>query len=124
MALEQAMATTSTRRDLLRAGACIAGGGLFSGLLGASRARAASLQVPTVDRLTTTVVVDSSFDQFARPAQLPGVSIESGRRVSDYRRTLHNEWGLSLWLESQAAGSKRTMLLDYGYTPEVLANNL
>jgi 7,8-dihydropterin-6-yl-methyl-4-(beta-D-ribofuranosyl)aminobenzene 5'-phosphate synthase len=44
--------------------------------------------------------------------------------VPDYRRSLHNEWGLSLWLESQGPGGARTMMLDYGYTPEVLANNL
>jgi 7,8-dihydropterin-6-yl-methyl-4-(beta-D-ribofuranosyl)aminobenzene 5'-phosphate synthase len=42
----------------------------------------------------------------------------------DYRRSLHNEWGLSLWLESQIAEQQRTMLLDYGYTPGVLANNM
>jgi 7,8-dihydropterin-6-yl-methyl-4-(beta-D-ribofuranosyl)aminobenzene 5'-phosphate synthase len=114
----------STRRDFLRAGAYLGGASAFAGLLPASSVQAAALQVPVVDKLSMTVVVDSAFDAFQRPAQAQGVRVESGRRLPDFRRSLHNEWGLSLWLESQLADASRTMLLDYGYTPEVLANNM
>jgi 7,8-dihydropterin-6-yl-methyl-4-(beta-D-ribofuranosyl)aminobenzene 5'-phosphate synthase len=114
----------STRRDFLRAGAYWGGAGALAGLLPAAGARAAPMQVPAVDKLSITVVVDSAFDAFQRPTQVHGVRVESGRRLPDFRRSLHNEWGLSLWLESQLADASRTMLLDYGYTPEVLANNM
>jgi 7,8-dihydropterin-6-yl-methyl-4-(beta-D-ribofuranosyl)aminobenzene 5'-phosphate synthase len=107
-----------TRRDLLRAAT-----GLGAVLLGAA-GRAAPLQVPVVDKLAITVVVDGSFDLFLRPAESHGVVVQPMRRLADYRRSIHNEWGLSLWLESQAAAAQRVLMLDYGYTPEVLANNL
>jgi 7,8-dihydropterin-6-yl-methyl-4-(beta-D-ribofuranosyl)aminobenzene 5'-phosphate synthase len=45
-------------------------------------------------------------------------------RVADYRRTLHNVWGLSLGLESQAESETRRLLLDFGYTPDTLVNNI
>jgi len=42
----------------------------------------------------------------------------------DYRRTLHNQWGLSLYLQSQRGNEQRTIMLDFGYTPEALLNNI
>jgi 7,8-dihydropterin-6-yl-methyl-4-(beta-D-ribofuranosyl)aminobenzene 5'-phosphate synthase len=33
---------------------------------------------------------------------------------------LHSEWGLSLLLEPQRGEEKRTFLLDFGWTPEVI----
>jgi 7,8-dihydropterin-6-yl-methyl-4-(beta-D-ribofuranosyl)aminobenzene 5'-phosphate synthase len=88
------------------------------------RARASVLDAPVVDKLSIRVLVDSSFDVFFRPAQVPGVSIQPLPRPTDFRRTLHNEWGLSLWLESQRADEQRTLMLDYGYSPAVLQNNM
>ena len=35
---------------------------------------------------------------------------------ADFRKTLHNEWGLALWLELQAGGSARKLMLDFGYS--------
>lgn len=113
-----------SRRDLIRAGALWACGAGCAGALSSSRAQAASFAVPTVDRVAVTVVVDSAFDLFMRPSQRHGVDVRPSPRVPDYRRSLHNEWGLSLWLESQAGQDARTVMLDYGYTPEVLLNNL
>ncbi len=37
---------------------------------------------------------------------------------------IHTQWGLSLWLESQRGNEPRTLMLDYGYTPDVLINNM
>jgi 7,8-dihydropterin-6-yl-methyl-4-(beta-D-ribofuranosyl)aminobenzene 5'-phosphate synthase len=68
--------------------------------------------------------VDSSYDLFFRPAEANGVKIAPPPRLPDYRRSLHNEWGLSLWLESERGAEKRTVMLDYGYTPAVLLNNM
>jgi 7,8-dihydropterin-6-yl-methyl-4-(beta-D-ribofuranosyl)aminobenzene 5'-phosphate synthase len=44
--------------------------------------------------------------------------------AGDYRKTLHNEWGLALALESQAASESRNLLLDFGYKTEALINNI
>lgn len=40
------------------------------------------------------------------------------------QRTLQNEWGLSLHLESARGSETRQALIDFGYTPEALNNNL
>ena len=40
------------------------------------------------------------------------------------RKALQNEWGLSLHLESRQGDSARQILIDFGYTPETLNNNL
>ena len=112
------------RRDFLKASAAFAGAAAASAFSCVEIASAAPIAVPTVDKLSIKVLVDSSFDQFFRPKQANGVSITPLPRSADYRKPVHNEWGLSLWLESQAAGSQRTLMLDYGYTPEVLINNM
>jgi 7,8-dihydropterin-6-yl-methyl-4-(beta-D-ribofuranosyl)aminobenzene 5'-phosphate synthase len=111
------------RRAFLRASA-LWGSVVAVGGLPARAFAAGTLEVPVIDKLGIRVLVDSSFDNFARPAQVNGVSVASSVRTGDFRRSLHNEWGLSLWLEPQRGGEQRTLLLDYGYTPEVLANNI
>ena len=112
------------RRDFLKASAAFAGAAATNAFSCVEIASAAPIAVPTVDKLSIRVLVDSSYDQFFRPKQANGVSITPPPRGADYRKTLHNEWGLSLWLESQAAGEQRTLMLDFGYTPEVLLNNM
>src|SRR3954451_15657849 len=112
------------RRDFLRATAALAGAAAANAFSCVEIASAAPIAAPTVDKLSIKVLVDSSFDQFFRPKQANGVSITPAARGADFRKTLHNEWGLSLWLESHAVGNQRTLMLDYGYTPEVLLNNM
>jgi 7,8-dihydropterin-6-yl-methyl-4-(beta-D-ribofuranosyl)aminobenzene 5'-phosphate synthase len=118
------MTTDLARRDFLKAAAAFAGATATGAFSCVEIASAAPIAVPTVDKLSIKVLVDSSFDQFFRPRQSGGVSITPLPRSADYRKPVHSEWGLSLWLESQAAGSQRTLMLDYGYTPEVLINNM
>src|SRR6476619_8513820 len=98
------------RRDFLKATAALAGAVAANAFSCVEIASAAPIEVPTVDKLSIKVLVDSSFDQFFRPKQANGVSIAPAPRGADYQRTLHNEWGLSLWLESQAAGAQRTLM--------------
>ncbi len=112
------------RRHFLKFAALAVATTTTAGLSGSRHAHAAVLDAPTVDKLSIRVLVDSSFDLFFRPAQLNGVAITPPPRIPDFRRTLHNEWGLSLWLESQRAGEDRTMMLDYGYSQNVLYNNM
>jgi 7,8-dihydropterin-6-yl-methyl-4-(beta-D-ribofuranosyl)aminobenzene 5'-phosphate synthase len=96
--------------------------------LGIPAARAQStlpIAVPVVDRLTIKVLVDSSYDT-PRASSSQWVKV---RRVGlaapgDYRKTLHNEWGLALALQSQAGDQTRDLMLDFGYTVGALNNNM
>ena len=112
------------RRDFLKGSAALAGAAAAGAFSCVEIASAAPIEVPSVDKLSIRVLVDSSFDQFFKPKQAAGVTIAPPPRSADYQKSLHNEWGLSLWLESEAKGAQRTLMLDYGYTPEVLLNNM
>ncbi len=112
------------RRDFLKLSTAMAGVAATAGFSCIGIADAAPITVPTVDNLSIRVLVDSSYDLFFRPKQLGTVAIQPPPRASDFRKTLHNEWGLSLWLESQRGSDRRALMLDYGYSPEVLLNNI
>jgi 7,8-dihydropterin-6-yl-methyl-4-(beta-D-ribofuranosyl)aminobenzene 5'-phosphate synthase len=79
---------------------------------------------PTVKSLSVRLVVDSYHDIFMPKAEHPHVKIEHvGRMSGRERETFACEWGLSLHLESEAAGRRNQYLLDFGFTPEVLNRN-
>src|SRR5205814_9436914 len=80
---------------------------------------------PVVDSLSVRVVVDSVFDQFMPKATHPMCTIEHvGRIRHNVNSTLAGEWGLSLHLESRTDGATGQYLLDFGYTPEILAGSI
>jgi 7,8-dihydropterin-6-yl-methyl-4-(beta-D-ribofuranosyl)aminobenzene 5'-phosphate synthase len=110
------------RRDFLKTSAAFAVAAA-GGFRCVELASAAPIQVPPIDKLTAHVLVDSSFDLFARPTQAGGVSMVPAPR-SDVRRNLHGEWGLSLYLQSERAGEQRNLMLDFGYSSPVLLNNI
>ena len=116
--------TDLKRRDFLRASAAFAAASAAGGFGCVEIARAQAIQPPVVDQLRIRVLIDGSFNLFLRPGQVKNVKIEPPPRVPDYRRTLHNQWGLSLFLETQRAAEQRTVMLDFGYTPEALLNNM
>jgi 7,8-dihydropterin-6-yl-methyl-4-(beta-D-ribofuranosyl)aminobenzene 5'-phosphate synthase len=116
------MARLVGRRDVLKSTAALAGMGIVTGIP-AFTARAAAVEAPIIDRLSVRVLVDSSFDLFFRPAEVAGVRVEPPPRT-DYRRNLHNEWGLALYLETQRGSEQRTLMLDFGYSAPVLLNNI
>ena len=64
------------RRDFLKASAAFAGIAATGAFSCVEIASAAPIQVPTVDKLSIKVLVDSSFDQFFRPP--------AGRRRVDH----------------------------------------
>jgi 7,8-dihydropterin-6-yl-methyl-4-(beta-D-ribofuranosyl)aminobenzene 5'-phosphate synthase len=118
------MTNTVNRRDLLKASAAFAGlsaAGTFGGIDVAS---AGPIEPPAVDNLAIRVLIDSSQDNFFRPNQVHGVSIQPPPRPSDFRQTLHNQWGLSLYLQSKRGDEQRTLMLDYGYSADALLNNI
>ena len=85
---------------------------------------AAPFAAPTVDRLSVRLVVDSYHDIFMPKAEHPHVKIEHVARMPGRAtETFACEWGLSLHLDSEAAGRRHQYLLDFGFTPEVLNRN-
>jgi 7,8-dihydropterin-6-yl-methyl-4-(beta-D-ribofuranosyl)aminobenzene 5'-phosphate synthase len=112
------------RRDFLKASAVITGAAATGGFARIEPAEAAPTEVPVVDQLSVTVVVDLTHNIFLRPATFNGVVITPASRAKDYTKELHTQWGLSLFLQSRKADQKRTFMLDYGYTPEAILNNI
>jgi 7,8-dihydropterin-6-yl-methyl-4-(beta-D-ribofuranosyl)aminobenzene 5'-phosphate synthase len=113
------------RRDFLKASAAFAGTAA-AGFTCVELASGAPIQVPTVDKLSIRVLVDQQHDQFLRGSNVNGVVHEApgSGRSADARNVLHNEWGLSLYLESQREQEQRTILLDFGYTSPAIINNM
>lgn len=118
------MTTQSRRRDVLKGALALAGAATFGAPFRVPAARAAKFEVPTVDRLAVRVILDSSHDIFLAPNKFKDVQVERAPRFTDFRRALHNQWGLSLLLESSRGSEQRTVLLDFGYTADALLNNI
>jgi len=112
-----------SRRHALAAASALACTGIVRTASGAESAR---LDVPVVDSLQIQVVTDGAHDIFISGAQADGVKIERvrGFRGAQQDRTLRSEWGLSLHLTSTKGTETKRILLDFGWTPEVLNNNL
>jgi 7,8-dihydropterin-6-yl-methyl-4-(beta-D-ribofuranosyl)aminobenzene 5'-phosphate synthase len=87
-----------------------------------------SLAVPQVDSLTLHIVVDNAtFGPFLGDQALPGMRVERGGRGGGPRmpkQALMAEFGLSIMGESRLGSETRRVLVDFGYSPQVLANNL
>ncbi len=85
--------------------------------------------VPEVDSLMLQVIVDNAvFGPFLPDQTLPGLRVQrSGGGAPATRmspKALMAEFGLSLLARSQRGTEARSVLVDLGYSPEVLANNL
>jgi 7,8-dihydropterin-6-yl-methyl-4-(beta-D-ribofuranosyl)aminobenzene 5'-phosphate synthase len=114
---------------------CTGGAGFVSAVIatlaaGARTAPAKTLrgEVPVVDRLAVRMVTDNIVIQFIPTETRGGVTIErkSGNTVPDKppRSVLNAEWGLAMHAQSFVGDEERNVLVDFGYTPEVLNNNL
>lgn len=115
-----------SRRDVL----CAGGGAMLSylvaGLLGGAkpaRAQPLTAPVPEVDRLAVRVVIDS-YQQALTPNMKVGEVEVQRFSVPPVGPSLLGEFGLSMHLESQRGDQIRNMLLDFGFTPGTLNNNL
>ena len=85
--------------------------------------------VPEVDRLAVRMVTDNVVIQFVPPETRHGVAIERRSRSNTSaeappRTALNGEWGLAMHAQSHRGTEERNVLIDFGYTPEVLLNNL
>jgi 7,8-dihydropterin-6-yl-methyl-4-(beta-D-ribofuranosyl)aminobenzene 5'-phosphate synthase len=110
------------RRDFLKASAAFAGAAA-GGFSCVEFAGAEPIQAPVVDKLSVRVLVDLTHNIFLRPTTFNGMSVTPAPRSKDYTKELHTQWGLSLLAQSVKAGESRTVMLDYGYTPDALLNN-
>lgn len=114
------------RREFLKASAAFAAASAAGGFSCAEIASAAPIQVPTIDKLTMRVLIDQAHDSFLRGSTVNGVVHEGPGpgRSADARNVFHNQWGLSLFLESQRDQEQRAIMLDFGYTAAALINNI
>jgi 7,8-dihydropterin-6-yl-methyl-4-(beta-D-ribofuranosyl)aminobenzene 5'-phosphate synthase len=114
---------------------CAGGAGFVSAMIATLAASAKTApaktlrgEVPVVDRLAVRVVTDNIVVQFLPNEQRDGLIIErkSGNTSPDRppRTILNGEWGLAMQAESQAGTEIRRVMIDFGYTPEVLLNNM
>ena len=117
------MAAAVTRRGVLAAGAASA--------LAGRAVPAAALAILEVDRLRLQVVTDAAtFGPFLPTMNLPGMTVVRAGNGLPSRsqrmlpRALLAEFGLSILAESTRAGQVRRVLVDFGYSSEVLATNL
>jgi len=94
-----------------------------SPLSDATTAPAAPVEIPKVESLEVTVVVDNFYDFFqkeekcAKRLTLAAADSFEGVRVQ-------GEMGLAFFITATAAGKKHTLLMDFGLSPEVYENNL
>jgi 7,8-dihydropterin-6-yl-methyl-4-(beta-D-ribofuranosyl)aminobenzene 5'-phosphate synthase len=115
---------------------CSGGAGFVSAMMAAMAGAARTAEatplgraVPEVDRLAVRIVTDNVVIQFVPTEKRDGLAIErrsGGNTTPDAppRTALNAEWGLAMHAESQAGGETRHVLVDFGYTPEVLNNNM
>lgn len=111
---------------------------MLAGVVGAAamfnlplRAKDAAFRVPVIDSLTLAVLTDSgTFGPFLPDLDLPGLKVLRAGNGSPpgYTRmspkALMGEFGLSLLADSRIGDVSRRVLVDFGYTAEVLANNM
>jgi 7,8-dihydropterin-6-yl-methyl-4-(beta-D-ribofuranosyl)aminobenzene 5'-phosphate synthase len=92
------------------------------------RAQTIASSVPEVDRLSIRVVVDSYQFAVAAGKRIGPVDVQHfGWGLSGDRppaRTLISEFGLSMHAESKRGSEIRHLLMDFGFTPEALNNNI
>jgi len=114
---------------------CAGGAGFVTAMMAALAAGARTAEatplgrnIPEVDRVAVRIVTDNIVIQFVPNQKRGSLTIErrGGNTTPDAppRTALNGEWGLSMYVESQANSETRHVLIDFGYTPEVLLNNM
>jgi 7,8-dihydropterin-6-yl-methyl-4-(beta-D-ribofuranosyl)aminobenzene 5'-phosphate synthase len=116
------------RRGVVCGGAAFSA--LLAGLLGGSmpvRAERIAGSVPELDGVSVRVVTDSYQFAVAPGRKADGVDIQHfGWGIGNHPpgKTLVSEFGLSMHVESRRGGETRNILVDFGFTPEALNNNI
>jgi 7,8-dihydropterin-6-yl-methyl-4-(beta-D-ribofuranosyl)aminobenzene 5'-phosphate synthase len=120
-----------SRRSLLRAGGASFVSALVSTMIGSGRtaqAKTLSEAVPEVDRLSVRIVTDIMVRRNVPSEKAEGLTVERAgpNEIPDAppRSTLVGEWGLSMHAESHRGNEVRNILVDFGYNPVTLLNNM
>jgi 7,8-dihydropterin-6-yl-methyl-4-(beta-D-ribofuranosyl)aminobenzene 5'-phosphate synthase len=120
-----------SRRGLLCAGGAGFVTALVSTLIGSGRtaqAKTLSGSVPELDRVNVTIVSDIMVRRNVATQKLDGLTVQRAQpnEVPDRppRATLVGEWGLSMHAESHRGDEVRQILVDFGYNPVTLLNNM
>lgn len=114
---------------------CAGSAGFVSAVVGAmlaqQKAEAAPVlrgKVPEADWLGVRVVTDNIVIQFVPGERRDGFAAEraAGNTRPDQppRTALRGKWGLAMHCESRRGDETRNVMIDFGYTPEVLLNNM
>ncbi|MGC2201807.1 MAG: MBL fold metallo-hydrolase [Stellaceae bacterium] len=113
------------RRRFLKTSAALGGALVSSRIVRSARAATARIDAPVVDRLVIQEITDNSHNIFLGPLERPGLTVQrTGFPGAAQGKTLESEWGLALHIESTRGGESRHYLLDFGFTPDVYANNI
>src|SRR6267143_6616328 len=126
------LASSMSRRGLL----CAGGAGFVTALIGTlagtsriARAQALASRPPEVDSLAVRVVTDNQIIKWIPTEKRDGLTIErrpGGNLSPDAPPSvdLVAEWGLSMHAESRRGNEVRNILVDFGYQPQTLLNNM
>src|SRR5262249_6475729 len=112
-----------TRRGFLVLGA-VASSTFFMGgcnVRGNAPAKPLLSDVPTVDQLILTAVVDNVYDAFAKAQKTDSLTVQ--RTPNSGPSPLLAERGLAFHLASTRGGERKQVLLDFALTWRTLANN-
>jgi 7,8-dihydropterin-6-yl-methyl-4-(beta-D-ribofuranosyl)aminobenzene 5'-phosphate synthase len=71
-----------------------------------------------------TVLIDSTTSVFGPAITRPDIRVVPPPITADYHTAFSGQWGYSLLARSSASGTARTTLIDFGYTPTALLNNM
>jgi 7,8-dihydropterin-6-yl-methyl-4-(beta-D-ribofuranosyl)aminobenzene 5'-phosphate synthase len=119
------------RRDVVCGGGAAMFSAIVATLIGSEkpvRAETISGKVPEVDRVAVRVVVDSYQFAVAPSRKVSDVEIEHfGWGIGGGKppgKTLISEFGLSMHVESRRGAETRNVLMDFGFTPDALVNNV
>ncbi len=117
----------SRRRLLVGLGA--SGFGVAAGFV--SHPRAANAEPltgppPEIDRLSVLVLTDSFHHGLEPSGKFGDILIQRYSRPpsKENPKTLMNEWGLALHVETARGPEARQILVDFGFTPEALNHNM
>lgn len=84
-----------------------------------------TILAPEVDRLEVLTITDGAVFSFAEPERRPDLTVtRAPRGLPDPNDRFLAEWGLALLIRSWRGDRTRTVLMDFGYSPETLANNM
>jgi 7,8-dihydropterin-6-yl-methyl-4-(beta-D-ribofuranosyl)aminobenzene 5'-phosphate synthase len=113
------------RREFLKLGAVTGGTVLLGGSGRYGSLFAAPKEIPTVDQLVMTNLVDNIYDIFAKGGKIGNLTITRNTLPFPYGSdvSLLSEHGLAFHLQSFRGAEEKQILLDFALTPGTLTNN-